>query len=105
LLPFGEAEGFVARLTPYRSTVAAGGVLELAVEVSNPFDGEQTATVRLVLPDGWTVEPAEATCELPGRVTFAVVAAAPAHRVPVAADVTIGDTLFGQQAEALVTVT
>jgi glyoxylase-like metal-dependent hydrolase (beta-lactamase superfamily II) len=105
LLPFGEAEGFVARVTPYRSTVDAGGVLELAVEVSNPFGGEETATVRLVLPDGWSVDPAEATCELPGRVTFAVVAAGPPRRVPIAADVTIGETPFGQQAEALVTVT
>lgn len=107
LLPLGDAEGFPARLTPYRSTVAAGEELELAVELRNPFGRAETATVGLVVPDGWRVEPGEATIELGGeaRVSFTVVPAGPPRRVPIAADVTIGETMFGQQAEALVTVT
>jgi hypothetical protein len=40
-----------------------------------------------------------------GRATFRVTAAGPPHRLPIAADLTIGDMPFGQQAEALVTVT
>jgi glyoxylase-like metal-dependent hydrolase (beta-lactamase superfamily II) len=107
LLPFGDAEGFPARLTPYRSTVAAGSELALAVEVRNPFEGPQTVTVRLVLPDGWRAQPDPATLEVvgEGRATFTVVPGGPPGRVRVAADVTIGETMFGQQAEALVTVT
>jgi hypothetical protein len=35
---------------------------------------------------------------------FRVVPTAPAGRVPIAADLTIGDVPFGGQAEALVTV-
>jgi uncharacterized protein (DUF58 family) len=106
-LPFGDAEGFPARLTPYRSSVEAGAELELAVEVRNPFAGPRAVTVRLVLPDGWRAQPDPATFEVDGegRASFTVVPGGPPGRARVAADVTIGETMFGQQAEALVTVT
>jgi glyoxylase-like metal-dependent hydrolase (beta-lactamase superfamily II) len=109
LLPFGDAEGFPARFTPYRATVPAGAAVELTVEVRNPFDRAETAKVLLVLPDGWSSEPALHELELESRdearATFSVVPAGPAGRRPVAADLTFGDVPFGQQAEALVTVT
>jgi glyoxylase-like metal-dependent hydrolase (beta-lactamase superfamily II) len=109
LLPFGDAEGFPARFTPYRTGVPAGDAVELSVEVRNPFDRAETARVQIVLPAGWSSEPAEQELALEprgdGRATFRVVPAGPPRRVPIAADVTIGDVQFGQQAEALVTVT
>jgi glyoxylase-like metal-dependent hydrolase (beta-lactamase superfamily II) len=109
LLPFGDADGFPARFTPYRVTVPAGGTVGLAVEVRNPFDRAETAVVQLVLPAGWTGEPALGVVALEprgeGRAAFSVVAAGSPGRVPVAADLTVGDVRFGQQAEVLVTVT
>jgi glyoxylase-like metal-dependent hydrolase (beta-lactamase superfamily II) len=109
LLPFGDAEGFPARFTPYRAGVPAGDAVELTVEVRNPFDRAETARVQIVLPAGWSSEPARRELALEprgdGRATFRVVPAGPPRRVPIAADVTIGDVQFGQQAEALVTVT
>ena len=76
------------------------------MHVRNPFDRDETATVRLVVPDGWRAEPSER--ELPlaalgeASTSFRVTAAAPGLRARVAADVTFGDVRFGQQAEALV---
>jgi glyoxylase-like metal-dependent hydrolase (beta-lactamase superfamily II) len=109
LLPFADADGFPARFTPYRATVPAGGSVELAVEVRNPFDRAENASVQLVLPDGWTGEPALRALALEPRgegcAAFTVVTAGRPGRVPVAADLVIGDVPFGQQAEALVTVT
>jgi glyoxylase-like metal-dependent hydrolase (beta-lactamase superfamily II) len=109
LLPFGDPEGFPARPTPYRSTVPAGESLEVGVEVRNPFERDERAVVSLVVPDGWHAEPSRRELALPargeGRASFRVVTAGPARRVPIAADLAVGDTRFGQQAEALVTVT
>jgi glyoxylase-like metal-dependent hydrolase (beta-lactamase superfamily II) len=103
------AAGFVARIEPYGAHVAAGGELQLAVVVANPRDREEAATVRLVLPEGWTATPPR--CELTvgagteETASFRVrVGADPVRRARIAADVTLGETQFGQQAEALVDV-
>jgi glyoxylase-like metal-dependent hydrolase (beta-lactamase superfamily II) len=95
LLPeegFGT-EGFGARIEPYRSRP---GTTEFTVFVRNPFDRGETATVVL---DGQTQ-----TIELgphgEGALTFVVTSDAPRR---IAADLTVGGTRFGQQAEALVT--
>jgi glyoxylase-like metal-dependent hydrolase (beta-lactamase superfamily II) len=109
LLPFGDAEGFPARFTPYRVSAGAGEAVELFVEVRNPFDRSETARVLLVLPEGWSGEPAlhELALDPRGeaRAAFRIVPQGPPRRVPIAADLSVGDTAFGQQAEALVTVT
>jgi glyoxylase-like metal-dependent hydrolase (beta-lactamase superfamily II) len=106
LLPFGDAEGRLARCTPYR--VTSSTQFDLAVEVANPFDTAQRAIVQLVMPEGWRAEPAVAEVEVAARgrgaATFRVSPAPATRRVAIAADVTIGDTPFGQQAEAVVTV-
>ena len=108
LLPaesFGE-RGFGARIEPYRSTVAPGGAVLLDVTVRNPFARRETATVRLVLPDGWIAATDTQEVELDARASavagFEVTAGEASGRI--AADVTVGETRFGQQAEALVYV-
>jgi glyoxylase-like metal-dependent hydrolase (beta-lactamase superfamily II) len=110
LLPLEDvdfgAEGFGARIEPYRSAVPRGGNLELDVAVRNPFDRVESASVRLVVPDGWSAE--EQRLELDAHaealLRFRVVVGGPARRARVAADLTVGDVPFGQQAEALVDV-
>jgi glyoxylase-like metal-dependent hydrolase (beta-lactamase superfamily II) len=104
LLPedgFGTT-GFGARIEPYRSRVAPGDTVVLDVTVRNPFDRDETAVVALVVPAGWDAPPAQEV-ELEARgeavVRFSVVAAGAGR---VAADLTVGDSRFGQQAEALV---
>lgn len=117
LLPLDEvdfdAEGFGARIRPYRATMRGGDELPLTVEVRNPFDRPAVAAVSLVVPDGWTVTTpgsqdghvsldALGTAELlfclePPRGTHV-------RRARVAADLTVDDRRFGQQAEALITV-
>ena len=69
LLPaegFGE-RGFGAWIEPYRSTVAPGGAVSLGVKVRNPFERGETATVRLLVPEGWSTEPATHEVELDAR--------------------------------------
>jgi glyoxylase-like metal-dependent hydrolase (beta-lactamase superfamily II) len=96
---FGTA-GFAARIEPYR---AAGPDVELAVTVQNPFDRNETASVRLVVPHGWSAEPAERELALAaGGEATAVFRVAPTAAGIVLADVTIGETRFGRQAQAFV---
>ncbi len=113
LLPLDEVdlglEGFAARIEPYRSDLRAGERLDLEVWVRNPFPERDEATVRLVLPDGWSAEPPERTLLIGGRtsstLTFRVQPAPfPIRRARIAADVRIGRRHLGQHAEALVTV-
>jgi glyoxylase-like metal-dependent hydrolase (beta-lactamase superfamily II) len=105
------AEGFGARIFPYRSAVAAGGKARLEVEVRNPLPGTELAEVHLVVPPGWHVQPAPAQIMLGGheerRVKFLISVPdgeLPVERLRLAADLTVGGMRFGQQAEALVSV-
>jgi glyoxylase-like metal-dependent hydrolase (beta-lactamase superfamily II) len=113
LLPVDEvdlgAEGFAARIDPYRSTAAPGGTVALAVEVRNPFGRPEVAEVRLVAPEGWSATPEVQEVELAEHEEATarfevVVGASSVWRARVAADVVVGGVPFGQQAEALVTV-
>jgi glyoxylase-like metal-dependent hydrolase (beta-lactamase superfamily II) len=111
LLPdegFGE-EGFGARIEPYRCTVEPGGAVGLEVCVRNPFARVERAHVELALPAGFSASPPAEDVELPphgeGAVRFVVDA--PSERVRrarVAADLTVGNVRFGEQAEALIDV-
>jgi glyoxylase-like metal-dependent hydrolase (beta-lactamase superfamily II) len=109
LLAIPDAEGVLARIVPYRSTVASGATTEVEVELRNPFPGAAAASVGLVLPDGWSCEPErhETTLEPGGQavVAFALTVGRDPGRTPVAADVTIGSLTLGAHADALVTVT
>ena len=113
LLPLEDvdfgAEGFGARIVPYRSTVEPGGEVELTVEVLNPFGEAAVAEVRLVVPPRWEASPAaqDVPLEPHGEAAVRFVVAAPREAVPravVAAELTVDGRPFGQQAEALVTV-
>jgi glyoxylase-like metal-dependent hydrolase (beta-lactamase superfamily II) len=103
LLPeegFGT-EGVGARIDPYRPSPGAG---ELIVNVRNPFDRPETARVRLVPAGlGWAISPDEHEVALPAHGEAAVVfrVDAPAGG-RIAAELTVGETRFGQQAEAIV---
>jgi glyoxylase-like metal-dependent hydrolase (beta-lactamase superfamily II) len=94
LLPeegFGT-EGFGARIEPYRSPP---GTTEFAVSVWNPFDRAETATVVL---DGQERR-VELGPHAEATVTFTVTSDGPRR---IAADLTVGGTRFGQQAEAII---
>jgi glyoxylase-like metal-dependent hydrolase (beta-lactamase superfamily II) len=112
LLPLDEldlgADGVLARLTPYRSRTVRGESLEITVTVRNPFQGKSLVVLRPVLPDGFTAK-AEATLWLEAGEERAVpcqltVGGPVRPRARVAMDVTIGDLMLGQHAEALVQV-
>jgi glyoxylase-like metal-dependent hydrolase (beta-lactamase superfamily II) len=114
LLPLSEvdfgAEGFGARIYPYRAEVPAGSVLELAVEAVNPFPDARPVEVTLALPDGWAADPPVARTEAPGGATVVLVfrvkvpSGVRVRRARLAADLTVGGRRFGQHAEALVDV-
>ena len=103
------AEGFGARIEPYRASARSGEALDLEVIVRNPFDRPERATVRLVVPAGWP-EPEPQSLELAPleqnvvRFALDLAGVAPVERARVAADLSVGGTMFGQQAEALVDV-
>ncbi|MEV0330730.1 MBL fold metallo-hydrolase [Micromonospora echinospora] len=113
LLPLDEvdfgAEGFGARIMPYRSVTTGGTALTFEVEVRNPFRRRSPLRVDLMAPDGWKVTPRqrEVTVDALGEASlaFAVVppvGSPPQRRVRLAVNLTAGDRDFGQQAEALV---
>lgn len=108
LLPadgFG-AQGFGARIEPYRPTLAPGATAAFEVTVRNPFESAETATVRLVVPAGWTASPPEQEIQVEPNgeavVGFRVTVGATGGRL--AADLTVAGARFGQQAEALVEI-
>jgi glyoxylase-like metal-dependent hydrolase (beta-lactamase superfamily II) len=102
LLPaesFGT-DGFGARIAPYRPP---RGGSELTVTVRNPFARAETARVRIVATPGLDAAPGEQEVALgPHGEGVAVFRLEAAGAGRLAADVTIGDTAFGQQAEAVV---
>jgi glyoxylase-like metal-dependent hydrolase (beta-lactamase superfamily II) len=113
LLPLEDVDfgagGFGARIEPYRSTVRPGSMIELSVTIRNPFQRPDEALVAMVVPAGWTAEPPSRRVPVAAGAeaspTFRVrVGDAPIRRARIAADLTVGERRFGQQAEALVTV-
>jgi hypothetical protein len=114
LLPLSDvdfdAEGIGVWVRPYQASVAAGEPLTLEVEARNPLTDEAKVTVRLAVPAGWRCDPPEAGATVPPRAhtTFEFEVVPPAgevrRRARVAADLTVGGSQFGQQAEALVDV-
>src|SRR5690606_1165637 len=85
------------------------------VEVRNPYDQEVQAFVSLVAPASsaeseWVIKPTEAWLSLPparsGTVAFTLIPprGRDIRRARIGANLTIGETSWGQQAEALINV-
>ena len=113
VLPLEEfdfgANGFGARIEPYQSLVPSGGRAEVTVWVKNPFNRSETATVELAVPAGWSARPQRREVVLEplaeAGVAFGLVPTSePVTRARIAAELKVGGWDFGQQAEALVTV-
>ena len=109
---FPGVEGFIARLTPYQKEVEPGENFTYQCEVANPTPSSQKIAVRLVVPENWAAEPGICETELsPGQVAmldfhvYIPANADPVRRERIAVDLFLGEHHFGQQAEALVTVT
>ncbi|MDX9952811.1 MAG: MBL fold metallo-hydrolase [Anaerolineae bacterium] len=110
---FGDS-GFLARIKPYQAEIVVGVESHFTVEIRNPLTEAATVTVEPVIPVGWHITEAPASFTLAARsnseTRFAIVAPASAHRARIAVDITVvggptqGKQRFGQQAEALVTV-
>lgn len=104
-------EGFVCRLTPYQSEAHAGDRIALRCEITNPMPTRQVAKASLVAPYGWRIAPlsCEDWVEANQKITFEFNLLIPEDQKPIrreriAAEILMGDHLFGQQAEALITV-
>ncbi|MGI5397450.1 MBL fold metallo-hydrolase [Streptomyces sp. CA-251251] len=114
ILPDGidlEAEGFGARLSPYRSVAAPGATLRITVEARNPLPQADVIRLVPVLPAGWTADPPVLEVKAdPGQSVsqeFGVripPGQARTERQRMAVDMTVGQLALGQQAEALVSV-
>jgi glyoxylase-like metal-dependent hydrolase (beta-lactamase superfamily II) len=105
---FGST-GFGAFIEPYRPIVAPGASVPIEVVARNPFGKAADVCIQLVVPPGWSAEPAERVVRIAGRrerrLGFRVgVGREPVRRARIAADLTVGGVRFGQHAEALVTV-
>jgi glyoxylase-like metal-dependent hydrolase (beta-lactamase superfamily II) len=105
------AEGVGARIQPYQVTARGGEVIKFEVEIRNPFDRAAEAVVQMVVPVGWQVAEDNVRVRLDAHtvqpVQFHVTppVGLNVRRARVAVDLTIDGRRFGQQAEALVTVT
>jgi glyoxylase-like metal-dependent hydrolase (beta-lactamase superfamily II) len=104
------AGGFAASITPYQSLIPSGETFSLSIAVKNPFSTEEEAVITFVTPDDWMMDEEEYRFRISGKeeaelkVSITVPFGKTSRRERVAADITIGNTKFGQQAEALITV-
>src|SRR5687768_4843864 len=102
------AEGFIARISPYQVTAAAGETIPFEVEIRNPFPLPEEIALRVVVPQGWVADPVEQTQQISGVHQFSFSVTPPValavRRARIAVDLTVAGQRFGQQAEALVTV-
>ena len=102
------AEGFLARISPYQVTMVGGETVSFEVEIRNPFPRPEEVVIRVIAPQGWKVEPAEQTQQIYGIHPFSFQVTPPSgvtvRRARIAVDLTIAGQRFGQQAEALITV-
>lgn len=102
---------YVARFDPYRASVAAGEAVETSVVVRNHAPDERSTRIRLRVPAGWIVEPAEVRVPVPplggtANARFGLTAPpdAPAGRIVITAEVDLDDVRLGEVAETLVEV-
>lgn len=120
--PFGlGAEGALAQITPYQIAAQSGVPFELCAEIRSPLSATCDAVARLIVPEGWRVLDASSPGrsitltgdsvalrldgQKPQRITFRVMPSIEAvRRARITVDLTVNNRRFGQQGEALVTV-
>lgn len=102
---------YPAWFDPYRASVGAGSSLSTTVVVRNHGPEPREARIRVVVPPGWVVEPAEATTVVPaggGTAPIALILTAPASarpgRVVVTVDLELAGAPHGQVAQCLLEV-
>ncbi|MFC5648849.1 MBL fold metallo-hydrolase [Paenibacillus solisilvae] len=104
------AEGFCGWINPYQIEINGGETAEITVEVLNPLPSREKVIVQMIATAGLEFEAEEQQLELNpheiGTIRFHVTAptGTAIKRARIAADITIGKRMMGQQAEALVTV-
>jgi glyoxylase-like metal-dependent hydrolase (beta-lactamase superfamily II) len=109
LLDGATNDDVIARLLPYQAEVAPGESIQFQIEVTNPFAQPAEAKLTLVLPSGWQQPNDLPAFTIAPRATHTVAVTLPAppnfnaRRARLAVDVTLNDTRYGQQAEALIT--
>ncbi len=103
-----EVDSRAAWLAPYRIRLDAVAPLMYRAVVRNPLPTTAELAVRLVGPVGWTGSSAVVSAAPRAEVEVPLTLTPPPNttcrRQPVALELTIGDRLFGQVAEALVTI-
>ena len=114
LVPDRGSSGFhldpdIVSILPYQAEGTPGEPCVLEVEVRNPLDAALSASVRLVLPDGWGADPDPGYARVdPGdsaRIRFSVLAprnATRGVRHVTLADVALGPRRLGLAAESLI---
>ncbi len=117
-----DEEGFIARISPYQTTIVRGEPFRVRVDLNNPLHQPAEAVIKLVLPPGWGFGEAEfmhisMQPDKQGKVTVCLDAEpvqsitfqicpppnVTVRRARIGVDVNLNGQAFGQQAEALVT--
>jgi glyoxylase-like metal-dependent hydrolase (beta-lactamase superfamily II) len=112
LMPLGDQDvhfnmdSWGGWIWPYRTHVPTAQPISLMVTVRNPYPNAASLRVRLVGPAGWagreTIVTAAARAEVSCALT--ITAPGPCRRQPIAVELSTEDRVFGQVAEALITV-
>jgi hypothetical protein len=102
---------YPAWFDPYRASVPPGSALTTTVMVRNHAPDAREARLRVLVPEGWSVEPGDATAQVPGGGATAAVpflitapADAAAGRAVLTVDLELGSERRGQVAETLLEV-
>jgi glyoxylase-like metal-dependent hydrolase (beta-lactamase superfamily II) len=102
---------YPAWFDPYRASVRPGSAMTTRVMVRNHAPEAREARLRILVPEGWSVEPGDATARVPGGGATATVAFlittpadAAAGRAVLTVDLELGSERRGQVAESLLEV-
>jgi len=112
IMPLGDEEthfnldSWGGWIWPYRTHIPSARPIPLTVTVRNPLPKQATLHLRLVGPKGWQGSETTLTAEARAEVScpLTILPPGPCRRQPIAVELSTDDRLFGQVAEALVTV-
>lgn len=112
IMPLGDAEthfdldSWGGWIWPYRTHIPAASLITLMATVRNPFPASAELHLRLLGPKGWQGSSATVTAEARAEISceLTILPPGPCRRQPIALELSTNDRIFGQVAEALVTV-